>query len=184
MSENVMMKRERPIQSVLFVCTGNIFRSLAAEHALKMMLGEPSSCLVGSAGIEAKPQIVHEWVQTRLKLKGADASAHVQRQLSRELVEQADLVVAMACNHQGFIREHFGREAPLFNRVCFGRDEPILDVHEALPDWEKDLERARLYVWSVIDQIWNATPAFVSRLSLSDDRDEIRGTRLSTDSGD
>lgn len=179
-----MMKSERPIQSVLFVCTGNIFRSLAAEHALKMMLGEPSSCLVGSAGIEAKPQIVHEWVQTKLKLMGADASAHVQRQLSRELVEKADLVVAMACNHQAFIREQFGCEAPLFNRVCFGRDEPILDVHEALPEWEEDLGRARLYVWSVIDQIWTATPAFVSRLSRLVDRDERRGTRLSTDSGD
>lgn len=169
-----MMERERAIQSVLFVCTGNIFRSLAAELALKMMLGKPSSCLVGSAGIEAKPQIVHGWVQTRLELKGADASAHVQRQLSRELVEKADLVVAMACNHQAFIREHFGREAPLFNRVCFGRDEPIPDVHEALPEWEKDLERARLYVWSVIDQIWDATPALVSRLSCLRCSDEIR----------
>ena len=161
----MMMKRERPIQSVLFVCTGNIFRSLAAEHALKMMLGEPSSWRVGSAGIAAKPQMVHEWVQTKLELKGADASAHVQRQVSRNLIEEADLVVAMACNHQAFIREHFGCEAPLFSRVCFEKDEPILDVHEALPEWETELERARLYVWSVIDQIWDATPALISRLS-------------------
>lgn len=163
-----MMKsdREDPIQSVLFVCTGNIFRSLAAEHALKNMLGEGSSCLVGSAGIELKPQKVHEWVQRRLELKGADVRAHVQRQLTRELIEEADLVVAMARNHQVFIREHFGRNVPLFNRVCFERDEPILDLHEMLPEWEKDLKRARHYVWSVIDQIWDATPSFVSRLSL------------------
>jgi protein-tyrosine-phosphatase len=161
----MLKERKRPIQSVLFVCTGNIFRSLAAEHALKMMLGEQSSCLVGSAGIEAKPQMVHEWVQTRLTLKGADARAHVQRQLTRELIEEADVVVAMACNHQAFIREHFGRDVPLFYRVCFERDESILDVHEVLPEWEKDLERARLYVWSVIDQIWEAIPSFVSRLS-------------------
>lgn len=34
-----MREWQKPIQSVLFVCTGNIFRSLAAEQALKMMLG-------------------------------------------------------------------------------------------------------------------------------------------------
>lgn len=161
----LIRKRERPILSVLFVCTGNIFRSLVAEYALKMIIGEQSSYLVGSAGIEAKPQMVHEWVQTKLKLKGADASGHVQRQLNRELIEKSDLIVAMASDHQAFIREYFGRDVPLFSRVCFERDESILDVHEALPEWEENVERARLYVWSVIDQIWDAMPVFASRLS-------------------
>jgi protein-tyrosine phosphatase len=151
-------------QSVLFVCTGNIFRSLAAEQALKAMLGFQSSLLVGSAGIDAKPQAVHEWVQARLRLKGADASAHVQRQLTREMVQAADLVIAMGCNHQAFIRERFGCDVPLFNQVCFGRDEPIDDVHEVMPEWEQNLEQARAYVWSVIDRIWEATPALIQRL--------------------
>jgi protein-tyrosine phosphatase len=159
-----MREWQKPIQSVLFVCTGNIFRSLAAEQALKMMLGGQSSCLVGSAGIDAKPQAVHEWVQTRLSLKGADVTAHVQRQLTPEMVEDTDLVIAMGRNHQAFIRERFERDVPLFNHVCFERDEPILDVHEALPEWEKDLERARIYVWSVIDRIWEAMPFLISRL--------------------
>jgi protein-tyrosine phosphatase len=160
-----MCERERPIQSILFVCTGNIFRSLVAEYALKKILGEQSSYLVGSAGIEAKPQKVHEWVQTKLKLRGADASGHVQRQLSRDLVEESDLIVAMASDHQTFIRERFGRDVPLFSRVCFERDEPILDVHEKLPEWGEDIEDARLYVCSVIDQIWDAMPLLASRLS-------------------
>jgi protein-tyrosine phosphatase len=153
-----------PIQSVLFVCTGNVFRSLAAEHALKTMLGEPSLCVVGSAGIDAKPQTVHEWVQTRLLMKGGNPSAHVQRQLTREMVEGTDLVIAMGHNHQEFIRERFGRDVPLFNQVCFDRDEPIQDVHEVRPAWEEDLDWARAYVWSVIDRIWEATPSLISRL--------------------
>ena len=151
-------------QSVLFVCTGNIFRSMTAEYALKAGLGIGTSCLVSSAGIDVKPQSVHDWVQTRLREKGADTTTHVQRQLTRELVEAADLVIAMGRDHQVFLREQFGHDVPLFNQVCLGHDRPILDLHEMIPDWETDSERARAYVWSVIDVIWAAAPALLPRL--------------------
>ena len=152
------------IQSVLFVCTGNIFRSVTAEYALKARLGEGTSCVVSSAGIDAKPQSVHDWVQTRLREKGADPSRHVPRQLTKELVEAADLVVAMGRDHQVFVREKFGRDAPLFNQICLGHDKPVFDLHEVMPDWETDPERARAYVWSVIDLLWTTAPAILSRL--------------------
>ena len=152
------------LQSVLFVCTGNIFRSVAAEYALKAGLGVGTSCIVSSAGIAVKPQSVHDWVQTRLREKGADLTTHVQRQLTRELVEAADLVVAMGRDHQVFVREQFGRDVPLFNQVCLGHDQPILDLHEAIPDWETDPERGRSYVWTVIDLIWSSAPALLSHL--------------------
>jgi protein-tyrosine phosphatase len=152
------------LQSVLFVCTGNIFRSVTAEYALKARLGAGTSCVVSSAGIDAKPQSVHGWVRTRLREKGADPIAHVQRQLTKELVETADLVIAMGRDHQVFVREQFGRDAPLFNQVCLGHDKPILDLHEVMPDWKTDPERARAYVWSVIDIIWATAPALLPRL--------------------
>ena len=151
-------------QSVLFVCTGNIFRSVAAEYALKAGLGISTSCVVSSAGIDVKPQSVHDWVQTKLREKGADPTSHVQRQLTQELVDAADLVIAMGRDHQVFVRKQFGRDVPLFNQVCLGHDQPILDVHEAIPDWETDPERARAYVWSVIDVIWATAPALLPRL--------------------
>jgi protein-tyrosine phosphatase len=152
------------VQSVLFVCTGNIFRSVTAEYALKARLVAATSCSVSSAGIDAKPQSVHDWVQARLREKGADPTTHVQRQLTKELVEAADLVIAMGRDHQVFVLEHFGRDVPLFNKVCLGHDHPILDLHEAIPDWETDPERPRAYVWSVIDVIWATAPALLSRL--------------------
>jgi protein-tyrosine phosphatase len=151
-------------QSVLFVCTGNIFRSVAAEFALKARLGAGTSCVVSSAGIDARAQSMHEWVLARLREKGADPTSHVQRQLTEELVEAADLVIAMGRNHQAFIREEYGHDAPLFNQICLGHDKPILDLHEAIPDWETDPERARAYVCSVIDAIWATAPALLSRL--------------------
>ncbi|MEK6671074.1 MAG: hypothetical protein AABY48_04470, partial [Nitrospirota bacterium] len=67
-------------------------------------------------------------------------------------------------NHQAFIREEYGHAVPLFNQICLGLDKPILDLHEAIPDWETDSERARAYVRSVIDAIWATAPALLSRL--------------------
>ncbi|HKO30231.1 MAG TPA: hypothetical protein VJU54_03770, partial [Nitrospiraceae bacterium] len=58
----------------------------------------------------------------------------------------------------------FGRDVPLFNQVCIGRDRPILDLHEVIPDWESDHERVRAYLCSVIDVIWATVPALLSRL--------------------
>jgi len=152
------------LRSVLFVCTGNIFRSMTAEFALKAGLGLGTSCVVSSAGIDVKPQSVPEWVQIRLREKGADTSRHVQRQLTKELVEAADLVIAMGRNHQAFVREQFGRDVSLFNQICLGHDQPILDLHEAIPDWETDPELARAYIYSVIDSIWATAPTLLPRL--------------------
>ena len=153
------------VQSVLFVCTGNIFRSVTAEYALKARLEAGTPCVVNSAGIDVKPQSMHDWIRIRLCEKGADPSGHVQRQLTKEMVEAADLVVAMGRNHQVFIRERFGRDVPLFYQICLGLDKPILDLHEAIPDWEIDAERSRAYVCSVIDVIWDTAPALLPRLS-------------------
>ena len=152
------------LQSVLFVCTGNIFRSVTAEYALKARLGPDTFCIASSAGIDAKPQSMHAWVQARLCEKGADLTRHVPRQLTKELVEAADLIIAMGRNHQVFVREQYGRDIPLFNQVCLGRDQPILDLHEVMPNWESDPEQARSYVCSVIDVIWATVPALLSRL--------------------
>jgi len=151
-------------QSVLFVCTGNIFRSVTAEYALKARLGAGTSYVISSAGIDARAQSMHKWVLARLREKGADPISHVQRQLTEALVEAADLVIAMGQNHQAFIQEEYGQDVPLFNQICLGLDRPILDLHEAIPDWETDSARARAYVCSVIDAIWATTPALLSRL--------------------
>lgn len=159
-----MIPRDKPVRSILFVCTGNVFRSVVAEYATKLQQGPNKLCLVGSAGIEAKPQSIHPWIQGYLREKGADVSKHVQRKLTRELLEGTDLVVAMSCDHQMFIHREFGVGVPLFKQLCSGRDEPILDLHEAHPKWEEDLNQARTYVASIIDMIWDDIPSLLSKL--------------------
>lgn len=159
-----MKLSDRPACSILFVCTGNVFRSVVAEYATKLQLGADKFSLVGSAGIEAKPQSVHPWIQHCLRQKGADVSTHMQRKLTRKLLEGTDLVVAMSCDHQTFIQQEFGVDVPLFKQICYGRDEPILDLHEVHPNWEQDLNMARNYVSSVIDMIWDDIPTLLSKL--------------------
>ena len=149
---------------ILFACTGNVFRSVVAEYAVRAQIGPECRYLVGSAGIEAKPQAIHPVILARLMQKGADPSRHVQRILTPDLAGQADLIIAMGLNHRDFIHRHFCREAPLFNEVAFGKADPVLDVHEALPDWEHDLIKARDYVKSVVDHIRNAVPALLAGL--------------------
>ena len=152
------------VQSILFVCTGNVFRSMAAEYALRAQLGRQSSYRVESAGIEAKPKIIHPVISKRLIQKGTDPSAHVPRALTKAVVDRNDLIIAMGLDHRQFIHTQFGLNVPLFNEVSFGEEIPILDLHEALPDWERDIVEARAYVESVIDHIWESVPALMARL--------------------
>lgn len=161
------------VHSLLFVCTGNVFRSMAAEYAVRAQLCPQSSYRVESAGIKVKPQPIHPIISNRLIKKGADPSPHVPRMLTRELIDRADLVIAMGRDHREFIQKQFGSKVPLFNEVAFGEDKPILDLHEALPDWERDIVEARAYVESVIDHIWESVPALMARLP------QIQGRRHS-----
>lgn len=113
-----MSERTSPNPIVLFVCTGNVFRSLTAEYALRSRLGHTTSIIVASAGIEAKAQPVHEWIRTRLQMKGADVSGHIPRRVTGELIKMASLVIAMGRDHQKFIQGEFERPVRLFNDLC------------------------------------------------------------------
>lgn len=152
------------MSTVLFICSGNIFRSVVAEHALRAALPPDVSLIAASAGIEAMPQPVPPYLIACLKARGADLSAHVPRRLTRDLLAGCHTPIAMGLNHQDFIRREFGLDVPLFNRLCFDRDDPVLDVHEALPNWQSDPEGMRRYVDSVIEHIWTAAPRLVQRL--------------------
>lgn len=152
------------MKSILFICTGNVFRSLVAEYALKALLRPESGYTVGSAGIGAFPQPVHPLIRDRLLKRGVDPSPHLPRRLTRELLHGADIPVAMSLDHREFIRAEFNRDVLLFNQICYEREEPVLDLHEAMTDWPVHPESARDYVVFVIDYIWNAMPAFLARI--------------------
>jgi protein-tyrosine phosphatase len=150
--------------SILFVCTGNIFRSMTAEYALKARLAPQSPIRVSSAGTLAIPQEMHPDIRAYLKRRGIDPSQHRQRRVTAELLQAADLVIAMSTDHQSFLVNTFQYRAPLFNDVCHGRSEPLLDVWEAIPTWETDPDAARRYVFRVMEYIWASVPGLLQNL--------------------
>jgi protein-tyrosine phosphatase len=155
------------VHRVLFVCTGNIFRSLTAEFALRRALGPGSSIVVSSAGTEDLPHIVRPVVRDYLLTCGYDVSAHRRRTLTRELIESATLIVAMNHDHQRFIREYHSRDVPLYTEACGQSAESLPDVDDVIPDPERNPQAVEAHVRATIDKIIALAPGLARTLAQS-----------------
>jgi protein-tyrosine-phosphatase len=80
-------------KNILFVCRGNICRSPLAEYLLSRKL---PTCVVSSAGFYPKSgRLSPANMQRAARLVGVDLGSHRSRQLTAELIDQADLVLIM-----------------------------------------------------------------------------------------
>lgn len=89
--------------SVLVVCTGNSCRSpIAAGLLAQKLKGLP--VLVTSAGIAAPVgrQATGNAIQSAMEM-GVDISAHRARQLNKEMIDSADLILVMESGQRGWI---------------------------------------------------------------------------------
>src|SRR5882672_3144101 len=102
-------------QHVLFVCTGNICRSPLASSLLERALKERGLDLtVSSAGTGAWDGAPASEGAYLVGLeRGLDLSGHRARLLTRELVDQADLILTMARHHRARVDE-LGGEGKVF----------------------------------------------------------------------
>src|SRR2546427_3700972 len=102
-------------QHVLFVCTGNICRSpLAAalvERALKERGLDVNVTSAGTGAWDGAP--ASEGAYLVGLERGLDLSGHRARLLTRELVQQADLILTMARHHRARVDE-LGGEGRVF----------------------------------------------------------------------
>jgi protein-tyrosine phosphatase len=153
------------MQRILFVCTGNIFRSLTAEYALRDVLGERSAIRVASAGTEDFPHVVAPFVADYLHSRGLDVSRHQRRTLTNRILEEQDWVIAMSTDHRAILAEQFNRpNVPLFTAACGLKAEPLPDVHEVVKDHQSNPTAAEDHVRLTIDRIIDLTPRLADRL--------------------
>ncbi|MHB9863781.1 arsenate reductase/protein-tyrosine-phosphatase family protein [Streptomyces sp. YIM S03343] len=101
---------------VLFVCTGNVHRSVLAERLLTARLPPGAPVHPESAGTRTRPRPGMEAAtRTALEHLGGDGSGFAARPLTARLVTEAALVLGLAREH----REAAVRLAPGALRRCF-----------------------------------------------------------------
>jgi len=91
---------------ILFVCTGNTCRSPMAEGVLKKMLKDKGvgNLEVTSAGTHGLPNAPASLLAMQVAgQRDIDLSKHRSRRLTPEMIEQADLVLAMSPEHLEYI---------------------------------------------------------------------------------
>ena len=152
------------VAHVLFVCTGNIFRSMTAEYALRRELGAQSHLVIASAGTDDYPHVVRANVREYLRLRGLDVSAHSRRTVSHEMVAGAELVVAMSIDHQRWLAERYGVKVPVFLEACGGACEALPDIEEVVQDYRTNAAAVDAHVRKTIDTILELTPRLAAKL--------------------
>ncbi|MDZ7343854.1 MAG: low molecular weight protein arginine phosphatase [candidate division KSB1 bacterium] len=95
---------------ILFVCSGNSCRSPMAEGLLRLKLPSRLEDNVtiksaGTLGIEGMP--ASRYAAEIVQEMGGDISRHRSQGLSTELVEEADLILAMAPEHIDYLHKNF-----------------------------------------------------------------------------
>jgi protein-tyrosine phosphatase len=95
-------------KNILVVCVGNICRSPIAEGLLKHALASSNKgeCVVGSAGLAALAGHSPDPKACQLMMeKGIDISDYRARQLNKEMIRKADLILVMESAHKNSIEE-------------------------------------------------------------------------------
>lgn len=154
---------QRP-RRVLFVCTGNIFRSLTAEHALRHALQARAEIHVSSAGTADYPYLVRPNVREYLLSKGFDVSRHQRRTLTEALLKDSHLVIAMSTDHRSFLEDRFGHRAPLFLEACGELAEALPDIEEVVLDYQTNPAAVDAHVRATIDRILHLSPRLAARI--------------------
>lgn len=116
------------IKMVLFVCTGNTCRSPIAEGLFNIYAKEKKlNISADSAGIFADGSPVSENSVQVLSELGIDISGKKSKQVTKDMVENSDLILTMTASHKAALISAFGSEEKIHTLAefaDFGGDVP------------------------------------------------------------
>jgi len=114
MADNDNISEMQPTTyNLLFVCTGNSCRSPLAEAIARREIAERgwSHVAVASAGVAAAAGTpASDGAIQAAKEQGIDLAPHRSQPLTPQLIEWADLILAMSTSHQSAVAELGGAE--------------------------------------------------------------------------
>ncbi|MFA7244539.1 MAG: hypothetical protein WC080_04625 [Patescibacteria group bacterium] len=147
--------------SVCFVCSDNIARSLMAEYCLKeySKKNNITNLNITSAGTDTSTDTSgYNFAHfDELKKIGIDVSGHKRTQLTQKIIDDSDLIVAMAEYHQDWICEHFGIKVPMFSEIVSGKK---ISFHIPPPD-SKECDSV---LRNMVHEIYGSMPVFVKNM--------------------
>lgn len=147
---------EQPkVRSVLFVCTGNTCRSPLAEVLAKKWLSDQLGCtiaelpargvVVRSAGVAAYPGDPASEFSFQVATEcGADLSEHRSQPVNPQLIDEADLIVAMTRSHAAMLFVRFPGLDKDVRLLCGGEGDladPIGGAIDHYRDCAKTIQR-------------------------------------------
>lgn len=115
---------------------------MGAEYLFKKYLNEKkiSGWKVGSAGITARPQDIKLKTIETLEDLGVKKIKHKQRKLTKKILNDYDIVVAMSTDHFDIIKNKFNyKNVILFSELAENKSIPILDIDEEIKN--KDIRK-------------------------------------------
>jgi protein-tyrosine-phosphatase len=132
--------------------------------ALRALLAHRADVHVSSAGTVDYPHVVWPYTRGYLLQKGYDVSGHRRRTLTRAILDESHLVVAMSTDHQAFIRERFGLDVPLFLEVCGLGAEWLPDIDDVIPDFQTNRPAVEAHLRGTIDRIVDLAPRLAANI--------------------
>lgn len=114
---------------LLFVCTGNTCRSPMAEVLAGHLCRSVQGWSFASAGLFAREGgAATEEAQKVLKEKGLDLSGHRSRQLSAEMVQEAEYLIGLTSGHAELMKETFPEAGDKIRTLYSFTSQPDRDV--------------------------------------------------------
>jgi protein-tyrosine-phosphatase len=152
--------------NILFVCTGNTFRSMSAHYLMEKYVKDNNikNVSVDSAGINLSKSNLEDFTINLLKSYDVDVSNHIPKFVSKKLLDNSDLIISIAKNHQVFLKKEFSINSVLFNEICFNKNSSVKDVGEAIKNYKINPDKGHEHIKKIITYLFNSIPVLVSNL--------------------